>query len=97
MCDPGCVRMCADPGCVTPDVQDLTPNVRKPSKRSIGIVHRNADLRKPAPCPTNRTAAPIKADYVGFTIHDVFVVGYGIDYAEKYRCLPYLAYGTGAG
>lgn len=30
-------------------------------------------------------------DYVGFEISDVFVVGYGMDYAEKYRNLPYVA------
>ena len=29
-----------------------------------------------------------KADYVGFTIDPVFVIGYGLDYAEKYRNLP---------
>lgn len=32
----------------------------------------------------------IKADYVGFIIPDEFVVGYGLDYAEKYRNLPYI-------
>ena len=30
------------------------------------------------------------ADFVGFTIPDVFVVGYGIDWAERYRHLPYI-------
>ena len=33
---------------------------------------------------------PITADYVGFTIPDAFIVGYGLDYAEKYRNLPYV-------
>ena len=33
-------------------------------------------------------ARPIKADYVGFDIADEFVVGYGLDYAERYRNLP---------
>lgn len=33
---------------------------------------------------------PISVDYVGFTIPDVFVVGYGLDYAGAYRNLPYL-------
>jgi hypoxanthine phosphoribosyltransferase len=33
---------------------------------------------------------PIEADYVGFTIEDLFVVGYGLDYAEKFRELPFL-------
>lgn len=35
-----------------------------------------------------RRVHPIKADYVGFTIPDEFVVGYGMDYAERYRNLP---------
>ncbi len=33
----------------------------------------------------------VKADYVGFEIEDLFVVGYGLDYGEKYRNLPYIA------
>ena len=37
---------------------------------------------------TCRRQLPIKADYVGFTIPDEFVVGYGMDYAERYRSLP---------
>jgi len=36
----------------------------------------------------SRRQQPIKADYVGFSIPDEFVVGYGLDYAEKYRNLP---------
>ncbi|OUN24773.1 hypoxanthine phosphoribosyltransferase [Pseudoflavonifractor sp. An85] len=39
--------------------------------------------------PERRTQ-PIVADYVGFEIPDAFVVGYGLDYAEKYRNLPYV-------
>ena len=39
--------------------------------------------------PERRTR-PIKADYVGFTIPDAFIVGYGLDYADKYRNLPYV-------
>ncbi|RCK09578.1 hypothetical protein DT075_40155 [Bacillus licheniformis] len=34
--------------------------------------------------------ADIKADYVGFEVPDAFVVGYGLDYAERYRNLPYI-------
>jgi hypoxanthine phosphoribosyltransferase len=33
----------------------------------------------------------IKVDYLGFEIGDEFVIGYGLDYAEKYRNLPYVA------
>lgn len=39
--------------------------------------------------PERRTV-PITANYVGATIPDAFVVGYGLDYAEKYRNLPYV-------
>ncbi len=39
--------------------------------------------------PANRRA-DIKADYVGKVIPDEFVIGYGLDYDEKYRNLPYI-------
>lgn len=39
--------------------------------------------------PSRRTA-PVKVDYVGFSIPDEFVIGYGLDYAEKYRNLPFI-------
>ncbi|HIT06621.1 MAG TPA: hypoxanthine phosphoribosyltransferase [Candidatus Scybalocola faecipullorum] len=39
--------------------------------------------------PERRTA-DVKVDYVGFNIPDEFVVGYGLDYAQKYRNLPYI-------
>lgn len=42
-------------------------------------------LHKPA-----RSRVKIPIDYLGFTIEDRFVVGYGLDYAEKYRNLPYI-------
>lgn len=37
-----------------------------------------------------RREVDINIDFVGFSIADVFVAGYGIDYAEKYRHLPYI-------
>jgi hypoxanthine phosphoribosyltransferase len=43
-------------------------------------------LDKPA-----RRVVDIEADYVGFEVPDVFVVGYGLDYNEYYRNLPYVA------
>ncbi len=39
--------------------------------------------------PSRRLVA-VKVEYIGFTIEDRFVVGYGLDYAEKYRNLPYI-------
>src|SRR3954453_774757 len=38
-----------------------------------------------------RRKVDVQVDYIGFTIEDHFVVGYGLDYAEKYRNLPYIA------
>ncbi|MDR3616174.1 MAG: hypoxanthine phosphoribosyltransferase [Candidatus Obscuribacterales bacterium] len=38
----------------------------------------------------SRRAVAVEADYVGFKIEDLFVVGYGLDYAENYRELPFL-------
>lgn len=34
----------------------------------------------------------LNVDYIGFKIDDVFVVGYGLDYDQKYRNLPYIGY-----
>jgi len=39
----------------------------------------------------SRRKVDVKVEYIGFTIEDHFVVGYGLDYAEKYRNLPYIA------
>lgn len=39
---------------------------------------------------TARRVEPVKADYVGFEIPDFFVVGYGLDFAERYRNLPFV-------
>lgn len=38
-----------------------------------------------------RHTVPVELDYIGFTVPDVWVVGYGLDYNETYRTLPYIA------
>ena len=53
---------------------------RKPKSFAIATL-----LDKPS-----RRVADVHADYLGFQIPDAFVVGYGLDYDEKYRNLPYI-------
>jgi hypoxanthine phosphoribosyltransferase len=54
---------------------------RQPASLSIASL-----LHKPA-----RTTVPVEIDYLGFTVDDVFIVGYGLDHAQKFRNLPFLA------
>ena len=57
--------------------------------RSILMGHQPKSLKIAALLDKpSRRKKPIQADYLGFTIPDEFVVGYGLDYAEKYRNLP---------
>jgi hypoxanthine-guanine phosphoribosyltransferase len=37
-----------------------------------------------------RRIEPVEADYAGFSIPNLFVVGYGLDFAERYRNLPFV-------
>ena len=53
--------------------------------RNPASIHIATLLDKP-----ERRKVEIKPDYVGVTIPDEFVVGYGLDYAELYRSLPYV-------
>ena len=54
-------------------------------KRTPKSVHLCTLLDKP-----ERRVKDVKVDYVGFNIPDEFVVGYGLDYAQKYRNLPFI-------
>ncbi len=53
---------------------------RKPKQLRVAVL-----LDKPG-----RRIATVRADYVGFSIPNEFVVGYGLDYSERYRNLPYV-------
>jgi len=64
---------------------------------TVKYILRNLSSRRPASvrvCGLLVKEKPrpveIRCDYVGFTIPDRFVVGYGLDYAERYRNLPYV-------
>ena len=63
-------------------ISRVLPKIRalKPRRIKICVL-----LDKPS-----RRLEKIKADYVGFKIPDVFVVGYGLDFAERYRNLPFV-------
>ena len=65
---------------------------------TLAYLIRLLGARRPASLKTctllhkpDRTEAEVPLDYVGFTIPDVWVVGYGLDYAERHRTLPYVA------
>lgn len=55
------------------------------SSRKPGSIRICTLLDKP-----DRRTAEVSVDYVGFQIPDEFVVGYGLDYKQKYRNLPYI-------
>ena len=61
----------------------LTDNLKKRGAKSVKICTL---LDKP-----DRRKADVPVDYSGFLIPDEFVVGYGLDYAEQYRNLPFVA------
>ena len=58
--------------------------LKKKNPKSIRIATM---LSKPS-----RRVLELNVDYIGFSIEDKFVVGYGLDYNEKYRNLPFIGY-----
>lgn len=68
------------------------------SGRTLSYLLQNLKTRNPKSLrlctlldKPDRRVAKVDVDYVGFEIPDEFVVGYGLDYAQKYRNLPYIA------
>jgi hypoxanthine phosphoribosyltransferase len=64
---------------------------------TLAYLKRLLGARSPATLKTctllhkpDRTEQEVAIDFLGFTIPDVWVVGYGLDYAERYRTLPYI-------
>ena len=62
--------------------RSLVPVLKMRNPESVKIC---TILSKPS-----RRKADIEPDYCGFEVPDEFVVGYGLDYDEKYRTLPYV-------
>lgn len=67
------------------------------SGRTLSYLVKELGERKPAGIrlctlldKPERRVTDVKVDYVGFNLPDEFVVGYGLDYAQKYRNLPYI-------
>jgi hypoxanthine phosphoribosyltransferase len=63
----------------------LLANLESRGAKSVKLV---ALLDKP---DRRREGVKVEINYLGFTIPDAFVVGYGLDFAERYRNLPYIA------
>jgi hypoxanthine phosphoribosyltransferase len=82
-------RFQGEPVVIVDDIQDTgrTLKVAKHILDDLGAVPvlTCALLDKP-----ERREVDFQADVIGFTIPDVFVVGYGIDWAERFRHLPYI-------
>ena len=69
------------------------------SGRTLSYLMENLKTRNPKSLKLctlldkpERRVVDVKVDYVGFEIPDEFVVGYGLDYDQKYRNLPYIGY-----
>lgn len=95
----GRVRVVHKPGCpvegrdllLVEDILDSGRTMRtlldELKQRDPASLRLCALLDKP-----DRREVEVRADYVGFRIPDQFVVGYGLDYAERYRNLPFIGY-----
>ena len=82
-------RFHAEPVLIVDDIQD--------TGRTLQVARRILTDQGAAPILTcalldkpERREVDFQADLIGFTIPDVFVVGYGIDWAERFRHLPYI-------
>ncbi len=67
------------------------------SGHTMDYLHQSLQGREPASLRTctllekKRESLEVPVDYLGFTIPDVWVVGYGLDYADTHRTLPFVA------
>ena len=74
-------------------VEDIVDTARTLSLLTAEIKKRGAASLRTAALldkPSRRVVKDFKADYTGFEIDDLFVVGYGLDYSQRFRNLPYI-------
>jgi len=95
----GTVRITKDVECdifgqnvlLVEDIIDSGFTMREVFKRLSERQPKTLELASCLSKPSRRECE-IDIDYLGFEIPDKFVIGYGLDYAEKYRNLPYIGY-----
>lgn len=74
-------------------VEDIIDTAKTLAKLKSLLLEQNPRSLKIASFldkPARRVVNGFEADYKGFSIEDLFVVGYGLDYSQKYRNLPYI-------
>ena len=93
----GIVKLTADLSASIEDRDVLIVEDIVDTGRTLAYLRRNLETRRPRSLrvcalldKVARREVPVDLDFVGFTIPDEFVVGYGLDYAGLYRNLPYL-------
>lgn len=73
-------------------VEDIVDTGRTIETVKKTLLHKGAASVKIATLldKPSRRVVDMKADYVGFEVENEFVVGYGMDFDQRYRCLPYV-------
>lgn len=73
-------------------VEDIVDTGKTIQTVSRTLMHKGANSVKIVTLldkPSRRTV-DVKADYIGFSVENEFVVGFGMDFNQRYRCLPYI-------
>lgn len=94
----GAVRLIMDTRAAVTDQHVLVVEDIVDTGNTLNYLLRLFQARQPASLRTcvltskpDRREVEVPLDYLGFEIPDVWVVGYGLDYADRYRTLPYIA------
>jgi len=93
----GAVKINKDLGCIIEGRHLILVEDILDSGRTLNYLKKYLEVRRPASIriatlldKPSRREAPVAADYSCFEVPDAFVVGYGLDYNERYRNLPYI-------